>query len=72
MQIKPDGLEIFVAVVLQVNFAPDYTPAQLKEDMLTYINENVDYFTVTNFTLFFFLLNQDENFASSSLTKKLL
>jgi len=52
--MKQDGLELFEGVVRQVNFPPDYTAAQLKEDMLTFINGNADYFSVTNFTCFCF------------------
>ena len=57
LQIRSDGFELFTAVVQQVNFPPDYTPAQLKQDLLTYINGNADYFMVTNFTFLFFKIS---------------
>ena len=40
-----------------MNFPPDYTPAQLKQDLLTYINENANYFSVINCTIYFYFVS---------------
>ena len=53
--MKPNGLEIFEAVVRQVDLPSTYTAGQLKDDLLLYMNENSDYFTVTDFTCLFFV-----------------
>ena len=42
----PNGLELYQGVVNQIRLSDTYLPEHLKADMLTYLNNNTDYFTV--------------------------
>ena len=44
-----NGLELYEAVLHQIGISSDtYTAADLKRDMLDYLDGNLEYFTVSN------------------------
>ena len=47
LQLTAHGNEIFEAVVTQADLPRGYTHSMLKDDMLTYLNKNSNFFMVT-------------------------
>lgn len=46
LQLTPNGLDLYQGVVNQIGLSDAYLPEHLKADMLKYLNNNTDYFTV--------------------------
>ena len=71
LQLCPDGLEIFEGMRRQVNLPKQYTAAQLKSDMLTYLNKNSDYFTVSCIIVIKLYVITAKNITSTAMMPKL-
>ena len=50
LQLTPNGLDLYEGVVNQIGLSDAYLPEHLKADMLKYLNNNTDYFTVGKMT----------------------
>ena len=65
------GLEIFEGMRRQVNLPKQYTAAQLKSDMLTYLNKNSDYFMVSCIIVIKLYVITAKNITSTAMMPKL-